>query len=54
MLEELPLFTVTAVTGPGISALLPMAAHVEFAKLYCATFVVDPSNVIDPAAIKVS
>jgi hypothetical protein len=32
MLEELPSLTVTAVTGPGISALLPMAAHVELAK----------------------
>lgn len=55
MLEELPLLTATAVTGPGILVPSPTAAHVAFAKSYCATLAVEPlDSVIDPAAIRTS
>ena len=53
MLDELPLFTSTAVTGPGMSVGFPTAVQVAFEKLYCATFAVPPSgSVITPPATR--
>lgn len=55
MLDELPLLTSTAVTGPGIIVGSPMAVQLPLAKLYCATLAEVPSaNVMTPAATRSS
>ena len=55
ILDELPLLTSTAVTGPGTVAGSPTALQVLLAKLYCATFAEVPSaRVMMPAAMRTS
>ena len=55
ILDELPLLTSTAVTGPGIIVGSPMAVQVSLVKLYWATFAEVPSgNEMAPAATRSS
>jgi hypothetical protein len=55
MLLPFPLSTSTAVTGPGISELEPIAVQLVFENVYCATFAaVLSDNAIEPKAMSCS